>query len=45
MYYYTQYILLTGDNMEIFERLKYIRKTLNLTQKIYKRNQFKLLLL
>ena len=33
MYYYTQYILLTGDNMEIFERLKYIRKTLNLTQK------------
>ena len=32
MYYYTQYILLTGDNMEIFERLKYIRKTLNLTQ-------------
>ena len=33
MYYYTQYILLTDDNMEIFERLKYIRKTLNLTQK------------
>lgn len=29
---YTIYSL-TGDNMEIFERLKYIRKTLNLTQK------------